>query len=60
MLISRSCVRLQIRTAAAAEGLRPSACVVRVLRRSFGAEVEPHPLTARELLSRVKFPQHLH
>jgi hypothetical protein len=32
-----------------AEGLRPSAYVVRVLRRSFGAEVEPHPLTAREL-----------
>jgi hypothetical protein len=25
-----------------------------------GVETEPHPLTARQLLSRVRFPQHLH
>ena len=39
MLIPRSCVRLQIRTAAAVEGLRPSAiwcacCVAAMVRKS--------------------------
>jgi hypothetical protein len=60
MYILRALAFLFLAHAVLAQQPTPISVVVEALRQSFGVETEPHPLTARELLSRVRFPQHLH
>jgi hypothetical protein len=47
----------QVLEAAHAERTRPGAYVARILEREFAKPHQNEPLSAQELLARVKFPQ---